>query len=120
MAFQIIDDLLDYTAQSANLGKDIGDDFFEGKITLPVILSIKQGTEEIQRFWHNTFEKEARASEDLTHAISILENSRAIEASRLRAIEYSTSALTSLNKLPASPLREELEHLTYYVINRLS
>lgn len=88
LAFQLVDDALDYSGDSTRLGKDVGDDFREGKITLPVILSFRRGTEEEREFWRRTIGQGEIGDDDLSHAIGLMRKYRAIEATLERARSY--------------------------------
>src|SRR5207248_11314285 len=79
IAFQLIDDALDYGGKSAKLGKNVGDDFREGKITLPVVLSYRRGSESERAFWRRTLEQADATEADLEHAISLMIKHRALE-----------------------------------------
>lgn len=88
LAFQLVDDALDYSGDSTRLGKDVGDDFREGKITLPVILSFRRGTEEEREFWRRTIGQGEIGDDDLGHAIGLMRKYRAIDATLERARSY--------------------------------
>ncbi|MCH8237662.1 MAG: polyprenyl synthetase family protein, partial [Proteobacteria bacterium] len=85
IAFQMIDDVLDYSAKQATLGKSIGDDFKEGKITLPVILAFRRGDDEDRTFWRRTLEDLAQKEGDLEHALHMMEKHKALEDTVERA-----------------------------------
>ena len=74
IAFQLVDDALDYSARQAELGKTVGDDFSEGKITLPVILAFRRGTEEDRKFWKRTLEELDQEPGDLEKAQELILN----------------------------------------------
>src|SRR5690606_12317495 len=78
LAFQLIDDALDYGGNSAELGKHVGDDFREGKITLPVVLCYRRGSDADREFWQRALEKEDIRDGDLEHAVMLMRASRAI------------------------------------------
>src|SRR5437868_480395 len=69
IAFQLVDDALDYGGKAARLGKNVGDDFREGKITLPVVLAFRRGSDGERAFWQRTLERGEMAEADLDHAI---------------------------------------------------
>ena len=85
IAFQLIDDALDYGGTSAKLGKNVGDDFREGKITLPVVLSFRRGTPEQREFWRRTLEHGEIADGDLEAAVATMHKHRALEDTVERA-----------------------------------
>ncbi|MFA5948936.1 MAG: polyprenyl synthetase family protein [Hyphomicrobium sp.] len=88
LAFQLVDDALDYGGDSARLGKSVGDDFREGKVTLPVILSFRRGTEEDREFWKRTIGRSEIENGDLEYAINLMRKYKAIEATLERARSY--------------------------------
>ena len=96
IAFQMIDDVLDYSAQQATLGKSIGDDFKEGKITLPVILAFRRGDEEERTFWRRTLEDLAPKEGDLEHALHLMKKHKALEDTVERARHYGAIARDAL------------------------
>src|SRR5471032_1340720 len=88
IAFQLIDDALDYGGKAAKLGKNVGDDFREGKVTLPVVLSFRRGSEGERAFWIRTIEKGEVAENDLETAVGLITKHRAIEDTITRAQHY--------------------------------
>ncbi|HIM25029.1 MAG TPA: polyprenyl synthetase family protein, partial [Rhodospirillales bacterium] len=88
IAFQVIDDVLDYSAKQATLGKTVGDDFREGKISLPVILAFHRGNDDDRKFWRRTLEDQEQTEGDLEHAIHLMEKHVALEDSVERARHY--------------------------------
>src|SRR5437870_7316723 len=85
VAFQLVDDALDYGGKAAKLGKNVGDDFREGKITLPVVLSFRRGNEEERAFWTRTLEQNDVTDGDLEFAIGLMTKHRALEDTVKRA-----------------------------------
>ena len=73
ITFQLVDDSLDYSAKQSTLGKTIGDDFKEGKITLPVILAFRRGNDTERKFWRRTLEDQTQESGDFEHAVEIMQ-----------------------------------------------
>ena len=100
IAFQLIDDALDYGGSSSELGKNVGDDFREGKITLPVVLSFRRGSSEERAFWTRTLEKGEIAEGDLETAISTVRRHRAIEDTIERARHYGAMARERAGAVP--------------------
>ena len=96
IAFQLVDDALDYAGDSKNLGKSVGDDFREGKITLPVILSFRRGSEDERAFWQRTLTAGEVCDGDLEHAIALMRRHKAIEATLERARHYGSVARDAL------------------------
>lgn len=119
MAFQLVDDALDYAADQARLGKTVGDDFREGKITLPVLAAYAAGSEEDRAFWHRVIEESEQKPEDLDHALRLIEQTGAIRITLDRATEYATAAREALSIFPPSRLRQLLQDTASYTINRL-
>ncbi len=119
MAFQLVDDALDYSAKQQELGKTIGDDFREGKITLPVILSYAQGTKEERAFWHRTLEDMEKQESDLATAIAIIAKYNTITETLARARTFADDAQAVLRKhFPASPMRLALEEMLDFCVER--
>src|SRR5262249_17396295 len=92
IAFQLVDDALDYGGKAAKLGKNGGDDFREGKITLPVVLSFRRGNAEERSFWTAAMEKGEASQADLEHAIALMTRHRALEDTIRRAQHYGAIA----------------------------
>ena len=118
IAFQLIDDVLDYAADQEKLGKTVGDDFREGKVTLPVILAYEKGAD--CAFWQEAFEETARDEGALTHAIHLLKKSGALIKTKHIAQDFVNEALTCLEVFPESPLKSALQDLAYFSIHRES
>jgi octaprenyl-diphosphate synthase len=96
IAFQLVDDALDYSGDSAHLGKSVGDDFREGKITLPVILCFRRGGDRERAFWRRTLGEGTIRSGDLEHAFGLMKKHAAIEATFERARHYGAIARDAL------------------------
>src|SRR5947199_3609950 len=118
IAFQLVDDALDYGGKAAKLGKNVGDDFREGKITLPVVLSYRRGGEDERAFWRRTLEEGDATDADLDHAIELMMKHRAIEDTIQRARHYGSIAKDALALFPASPMKEALEETVEFCIAR--
>jgi octaprenyl-diphosphate synthase len=118
VAFQLIDDALDYGGKSAKLGKNVGDDFREGKITLPVVLSFRRGTESERRFWNRTLGEGDVHDGDLDTAIALMAKYHAIEDTVGRAQHYGAIARDALALVPTSPIKEALEEAVSFCIAR--
>lgn len=108
IAFQLIDDLLDFSARESELGKTVGDDFRDGKITLPILLAFARGDAEERAFWRRTLEDGEQAAGDLERAIGILERRGALAETLARARTYSKAAIEALSAFPDSRLRAAL------------
>ncbi|MFK7753884.1 MAG: polyprenyl synthetase family protein [Sedimentitalea sp.] len=120
IAFQIADDLLDYQGDSAATGKNIGDDFRERKLTLPVIKAVAQATADEHQFWERTIEKGQQDDGDLDHAMGLMDKYDTLEATRLDAVTWAEKAKTSLKTLPGDPICDMLTGVADYVVDRLS
>ena len=119
IAFQLVDDVLDYSAVQAKLGKEVGNDFREGKMTLPVLLAYQQGNAEEQAFWQRTMEDQVCNEADLQHAIHLMQKHDTLKATIDRARHYGSVAHESLAAaFPASPLREAMLDAIAFVIER--
>ncbi len=119
IAFQLVDDALDYAADEAVLGKSVGDDFREGKITLPVLIAYQRGSEEERRFWRRTLEEGEHSDDDLAHAMRLLERHGAIDETLGRAARFVRDAQAALGVFPPSALRQALIDVASYTINRV-
>jgi len=118
IAFQIIDDVLDYSAKQATLGKTVGDDFKEGKISLPVILAFHRGNDEDRTFWQRTLEDLDQAEGDLEHAIHLMEKHSALDDSVERARHYGAIARDALGIFGESPQKKAFIELIDFCIER--
>lgn len=116
--FQLIDDVLDYRADQTALGKTVGDDFREGKITLPVILAFRRGDEDERTFWRRTLEDLDQSDSDLEHAIALMEKHNALTDSIDRARHYGAVARDSLGIFENSPQKKALIDLIDFCIRR--
>ncbi|NQV46610.1 MAG: polyprenyl synthetase family protein [Rhodospirillaceae bacterium] len=118
VAFQLIDDVLDYSAKQATLGKTVGDDFSEGKITLPVILAFRRGDDEQRRFWRRTLGDLDQKDGDMEHAFRLLETHGALDDTVERARHYGDIARDSLGIFPDSEIKGALVKLIDFCIER--
>lgn len=116
IAFQLMDDVLDYTANEDQLGKTIGDDFREGKITLPLLLAYNKGYE--KSFWEEILAKTTRDEKDLQKALTLLNESNALAESKQKAEIYVNEALGCLDQFPPSALKSALEELAHFSLHR--
>lgn len=118
IAFQIVDDVLDYSAEQTKLGKTVGDDFREGKITLPVILAIHRGNEAERTFWQRTLTQQNQHDGDLAFAQDILARHGALHDCIERARHYGSIARDALGLFPDSPVKSALQDVVDFTINR--
>jgi octaprenyl-diphosphate synthase len=118
ITFQLIDDVLDYSASQAKLGKTIGDDFREGKITLPVILAFRRGDEAEREFWRRTMERLDQNAGDLERATQLMDKHGAIADSIERARHYGAIARDAMGIFDAGPEKQALTEAIDFCINR--
>jgi octaprenyl-diphosphate synthase len=118
IAFQLVDDALDYSGDSARLGKSVGDDFREGKITLPVILCFRRGGEQERAFWKRTLSEGRIEAGDLEQAVRFMKKHNAIEATLERARHYGAIARDALAIFPAQPNARALADVIGFCISR--
>ena len=118
IAFQLVDDALDYSGDSARLGKSVGDDFREGKITLPVILSFRRGNEQERAFWKRTLTDGQINDGDLENAGSLMKRHKAIEATFERARHYGAIARDALEIFPDSDAKRALDGVVAFCVSR--
>ena len=119
VAFQIVDDLLDYSGTAA-IGKDIGDDFREGTLTLPVIRAVAAASPDERAFWDRCIGKNRAEPGDLEAAQALLAKHGALESTQADAIYWADKAKDALMDLPAHPIRDMLRDLADYVVARVS
>ena len=112
------DDVLDYGGKSAKLGKNVGDDFREGKITLPVVLAFRRGNDTERQFWIRALERGEIGSADLDHAIGLMTKHRALEDTISRAQHYGAMAVDALALFPSSPMKTALEQVVAFCLAR--
>ncbi|MBL6856375.1 MAG: polyprenyl synthetase family protein [Rhodobacteraceae bacterium] len=119
ISFQITDDLLDYVGSEEVLGKNIGDDFKEGKVTLPLIKAISKSSKEEKRFWREVINKGMQKSSDLEHALLLMRQHDVFDETRSEAIKWSKMARNYLDIFPESKTKVILQELTYFVVERI-
>ncbi len=120
IAFQIVDDLLDYQGDTKATGKNVGDDFRERKLTLPVIKAVARADAEERAFWSRTIEKGKQQDGDLEHALSLLQKHDALRDTRNDALAWAEKAKTAMAALPDHPIRQMLTDLADYVVARIN
>ncbi len=119
ISFQIVDDWLDYGGAGDGIGKNIGDDFRERKLTLPVIRALAAADADERAFWERVIGAGDQRAGDFAQAQATIARHDAMEATRQEALQWSARAKTALEELPAHPLREMLDGLADYVVARL-
>ena len=120
IAFQIVDDLLDYGGSDVDIGKNTGDDFRERKVTLPVIRAVANATSQERAFWVRVIEKGDQQSGDLAQAQAIMARHGAMQSATAEALSWAEKARTALVALPDHPLRAMLDGLASYVVARIN
>ncbi|MEO5365413.1 MAG: polyprenyl synthetase family protein [Magnetococcus sp. WYHC-3] len=118
IAYQLVDDALDYSARQETFGKSVGDDFHEGKMTLPVIHAYAHGNEAERQFWCQTLEQGAQPPGSLEQAIDLVRKRGSLEYAMNRAREYAARAKSALAPLPDSPHKQALEQLADFSVDR--
>ncbi|MFY9840791.1 MAG: polyprenyl synthetase family protein [Xanthobacteraceae bacterium] len=118
ITFQLVDDALDYGGVASRLGKNIGDDFREGKITLPVVLAFRRGSDTEREFWRRTLERGETNDTDLDHAIGLMAKHRALEDTIGRAHHYGAIARDALALFPDSKMKAALAQTVDFCIAR--
>ena len=119
IAFQLVDDALDYVADQKTLGKTIGVDFREGLITLPVLVAFQAGNEQEKLFWRRTIEDLEQTDSDLDHAMRLIAGHGAIRITLDRAQSFVQQAKAALAVFPDSPIRRALAGVADYTVQRL-
>ncbi|GGX63875.1 polyprenyl synthetase [Litorimonas cladophorae] len=120
LAFQLVDDALDYGGMASALGKSVGDDFREGKMTLPVIRSLQTASDDDKAFWRRVIVDHDQKDVDLEKAVSMLRTSGALESTMELAKQYSQDAADALDVFQQSSLRDTLKDLAGFVVARIS
>ncbi|MFQ5619935.1 MAG: polyprenyl synthetase family protein [Rhodospirillales bacterium] len=118
IAFQLTDDVLDYSAKQAALGKTVGDDFREGKITLPVVLAFRRGDEAERAFWRRTLETLDQRQGDLERAVDLMEKHKALADTVERARHYGAIARDGLGIFDDGPEKSALVEIIDFCIER--
>jgi octaprenyl-diphosphate synthase len=118
IAFQLSDDVIDYASDTATMGKGVGDDFRDGKMTLPVILAYARGSEQERTFWRSAIGGERVSDDDLDRAIRLLKGTDALADTIERARQYARRAIDALAILPASKAKAALAEAAEFAVAR--
>jgi len=118
IAFQLVDDAIDYASDEATMGKDAGDDFRDGKVTLPVILAYARGSDADRRFWRQAIEEGRNDDEALARAGRLIEQSGALADTLARARTYGQRAIDALGPFPAGKAKAALTEAVAFAIAR--
>ena len=119
IAFQLVDDVLDYSANQETLGKTVGDDFREGKITLPVIIAYDAGNDEEKAFWNRCLADLEQKPEDLQTAMRYLKKHNALQRCMEMTQDYCNKAIQSLSVLPETPAKQAMLDLVDFCAERI-
>jgi octaprenyl-diphosphate synthase len=119
IAFQLVDDAIDYDSDAAAMGKSSGDDFREGKMTLPVILAYARGNAEERDFWRAAIQGHRASDEDLAHAIGLIRQHDAVAATRERARHFAQRAIDALAIFPESKARSAMADAARFAVSRV-
>lgn len=118
IAFQLTDDVIDYASDTATMGKGVGDDFRDGKMTLPIILAYARGSETDRLFWRSAISGERVSDEDLARAIALLKGTEALADTLERARQYARRAVDALAIFPASKAKSALIEAAEFAVAR--
>jgi octaprenyl-diphosphate synthase len=118
IAFQLVDDAIDYSSDERTMGKGVGDDFRDGKMTLPVILAFARGSESDRRFWRSAISGERSADEDLSQAIALVGATGALADTLERARIYARRAIDALALFPSGKAKTALIEAAEFAVAR--
>jgi octaprenyl-diphosphate synthase len=118
IAFQLVDDAIDYDSDTETMGKGRGDDFRDGKMTLPVILAYARGNAEERQFWQDAIAGFCTSDEDLARAIELINRHGAVAATRDRARHFAQRAIDAIAGFPASPARTAMAEAAEFAVSR--
>ena len=120
IAFQLSDDALDYTSTIDNIGKEIGDDFFEGKVTYPIIVSYKKSNKEEKKLWEKLISKKNKNANDFKSAIELIDKNKGFEKTIAEAEKYGEKALNCLKNFEDSEMKSALIEAVHFSYTRNS
>ena len=118
IAFQLVDDAIDYVSDAGTMGKESGDDFREGKVTLPVILAYARGDDTTRAFWKDAIEGRRVADADLAHAVGLMRQTRAIDDTLARARHYGQRAIDALGCFPGGKAKAAMVEAVEFAVAR--
>ena len=118
IAFQLVDDAIDYDSDATEMGKGRGDDFREGKMTLPVILAYARGSAEERQFWQDAIAGFRTEDEDLAHAVGLIASHDTVGATRDRARHFAQRAIDAIAGFPAGEARSAMVEAAEFVVAR--
>ena len=118
IAFQLVDDAIDYVSDAGTMGKDAGDDFREGKMTLPVILAYARGDAADRTFWKDAVEGRRASDEDFAHAIDLVRRTRAVDDTLARARHYGQRAVDAIGHFPNGKAKDAMIEAVEFAVAR--
>ena len=118
VAFQLVDDAMDYASEAEAMGKTRGDDFREGKMTLPVILAYSRGTDEERKFWETAISGHRTSDDDLAEAIALIDKYNAVADTRSRARHFAQRAIDAISIFPDSTARSAMGEAARFAVAR--
>jgi octaprenyl-diphosphate synthase len=118
IAFQLVDDAIDYVSDASTMGKDAGDDFREGKMTLPVILAHARGSAEDRRFWKDAVEGRRASDADFAHAVALVRATRAVDDTLARARHYGARAIDAIARFPDGAAKAAMVEAVQFAVAR--
>jgi octaprenyl-diphosphate synthase len=118
IAFQLVDDALDYSGRQALMGKTVGDDFREAKMTLPIILAHARARQSDKPFWKRVIETGNQTESDLDRAITLIEQTGAMQETMARARAYADDAKLALKVMPDSDIKRALADIADFCVER--
>ncbi|ONF95149.1 polyprenyl synthetase family protein [Sphingomonas jeddahensis] len=119
IAFQLVDDAIDYTSDAGTMGKDAGDDFREGKMTLPMILAYARGNEEERQFWKDAVEGRRDSDADFAHAVDLVRATRAVDDTIARARHYGQRAIEAIAPFAGGPAKDAMIEAVEFAVARV-
>ncbi|MEK9732652.1 MAG: polyprenyl synthetase family protein, partial [Pelagibacteraceae bacterium] len=120
ICFQITDDILDYFSREKIFGKKIGNDFKEGKITLPIILLFQKSNSTEREMLNKFFAQNERSNQDFDQTLNLIKKYEIINICKKRADYFSNVASDSLSIFEKNFIVEKLQELSFYIVNRLN
>jgi octaprenyl-diphosphate synthase len=120
ICFQITDDILDYYSDSSSFGKSIGNDFYEGKVTLPIIMLYQKSNDEERLILKNMFTASERTTKQLSYTLDLMSKYKVITTCKKRAEHFSAVSSDSLGIFPETKEKKRLQDLAFYIVNRIN
>ncbi|EZP54585.1 MULTISPECIES: polyprenyl synthetase family protein [Sphingomonas] len=118
IAFQLVDDAIDYVSDAGTMGKDAGDDFREGKMTLPVILAYARGDADDRKFWKDAIEGRRQSDEDFARAIDLVRRTRSVDDTLARARHYGQRAIDAIGSFANSKAKDAMIEAVEFAVAR--